>query len=529
MSKFEGKYSDAIGIDLGTTNCVVSILDSDGNPHNIPDEEGKEIIPSFIYFYEDEENNKIKYLVGNRAKAMMSEDPNNVVSSYKTYMGIKDTKTGKSPIIKTIKGKSLTAETCSTLMLAYLKDLAESYTGNKINKAVITVPAYFSEAQKSATMQSAKNAGLEVLKLINEPTAAAYYYNKELNKGENSKVVLAYDLGGGTFDLSLLNLERDENGIDTTSNVIDVSGDAKLGGDDIDRAIASFMNDCSLNSLLQNEESEKIIREAEDCKKYLTTEYFGGKKTVTYKPKNKELKQVTMKEFLNILEPFINRTMELTKAIVEDSNLKDDINDILLIGGSTRLPLIREKLIEYFDGRFDIKYFEDYIVAPDFAVAYGARVVMKNIIDNEDVQVSDVVSIPIHINTTEGLKTILDKGHPIPSTVRYTFYNTEDNQSFIDVNIYEGFGINADSPENTIIGTISIPVTPSPKGTIPVLTKMTINKDSLLSIEVRANGKREVLHIKRHFEDGVESVSTVLEQMSGKLNIDKDKLKSVKF
>lgn len=515
-NKYIGKYTGCIGIDLGTTNCVVTALDCDGQPVLIKDEDGQSIIPSFIYFYEDEDTHKIKYKIGNKAKDMMSICPNDVISSYKTFMGKRDKKTNSSPIIKVIKTKELTAETCSLLMLAYLKKIAEDFMQVKVDKAVITVPAYFSEAQKQATIFSAQNAGLQVLKLVNEPTAATYYYNKELKENEDNKIVLTFDLGGGTFDLSLLSLERDEDG-KPESNVIAVSGDANLGGDDIDKAIASFIAGKPIATIDDKEQVEKIIRIAEDCKKYLSIQYSEDEMDAVYKPSEKGLKSVKMKDFLNLIKPFVDRCLKLTKEIVMSNDLKDEIEDILLVGGSTRLPLIREGLIKIFDGRFNMDYFERYIVSPDFAVSYGARTVMKNILDEEDVNLSDIVPIPIHVETETGLETILKKGQPVPSIVRKAFLNSTDYQSSIKINIYEGFDILASN--NTLLGSVTIPIKPSLKNTIPVMVRIKVNKDFVLEVSIKVENKTKVLKIERHFNSNDTDVNDVLEEMSTEKDI----------
>lgn len=520
-NKLKNKYSGCIGIDLGTTNCVISYISNDDKLVLVRDEDDNILFPSFIHFFE--ENNKIKYIAGRRAMNIAKENPTDVISSYKVNMGIQDEETGKSPVLKTIKGKPLTAETCSMLMLSYLKKQAEKFIGEEIHSAVITVPAYFTEAQKQATIFSAKNAGLHVLRLVNEPTSATHYYNKELKTDENDKTILAFDLGGGTFDLSLISLERDEDNR-PQSNVLDTSGDTRLGGDNIDEALASYMLGKDLEELPLTEK-EILIREAEDCKKKLSDAYMENK-SVTYKPKNKEFKSVTVKQFLKILEPFIDRCIDLTKDIVSRNKMVDKIDEILLIGGSTRLPLIREKLVEFFNkDKFTMEYFDSYLLAPDYAVSYGAGHIIKNIMESEDIGIEDVVAIPIKIVTSDGLETIISNGQPIPTFVRRNYTNAYDYQDKVIIEIYEGFG-NSVKNGTTHLGSIEIPVEPSKKETIPILVSLKVNEDSVMEVTVQVANKRSKLTIHRHFDDNDTNINTILEDMS---SIKRKEFKNIKF
>lgn len=501
-----------IGIDLGTTYCSISYVGEDGEIHLVSDSDGNSLFPSFIHFVETDKG--VTFYAGIKGKEAVSKDPANVISSYKTYMGVQDPETGTSPVLKVIKGKDITAETCSMFMLKYLKTVAETFFGEEITHAVITVPAYFSEVQKQATIESAKNSGLVVLRLVSEPTAAAHFYNIGLNN-KDEFLTLAFDLGGGTFDLTIIEHIREVDG-SPTSSVIDTSGDMRLGGDDIDKALLHFMykKKKDISTLSQNI-FDKLQREAENAKKELSIAYNNKDMDFVYKPTSAYLKEVSIEEFLEIIRPFIDRCLKLTDELLTRNKLKDKIDEIVLVGGSTRLPLIREGLIELFNSpKFNENYFKDYLISPDYSVSKGAATLLNHLITGESGTIEDVVAKSLKLKTVEGIVTLVPKGQPLPTRMRKSYTNAHDDQTIISIDILEGSGV-AVGKGLEVLGTLNIPITKAKANTVNVLVTVEITESGVIEVSVQAKNKKNKLTISRHFDADVSGNNTVtfLEEM----------------
>ena len=480
-------YEGAIGIDLGTTNSVISAIDKDGNIQLIPNKEGNKLTPSFIWI--GEENKKLTAIVGDKAKQKMSSEPLNVLSSYKTHMGT-------SKVIKRLFNKDFTAIKCSALTLRYLKESAEEYLGQEVTKAVITVPAYFGENQKNATKEAARAIGLEVLRILDEPTAAAYHYLSD-NKFETPTNVLCYDLGGGTFDVSIISIKG------MYSRVLSKEGDHYLGGDNVDEAIAGYFLKDNFGMTLEEYKElnfvkyEVLIRQCEEAKiatskgeEYILHHEIDGKT---------ETEVFTKEKLIEILEPIINRTMSIVRTSIINSGLTiDEIHEVLLVGGSTRLPLIREKLIETIPkDKFDMNYFDTYQMNPDLCVGLGAGYYLKMILDkNEKRNAENIISKSIGLEVEEGIiDPIIKKGTQMPNSKTKIYANANDFDEYILLNIYEGDYLKKES--NTLLGTLKIDVKPAKKNTYHVEVNIKVNKDGVVEAYVIKDNVKSQIQIQR--------------------------------
>ena len=483
--------TEYIAIDLGTTNSVVGAIQDDGTEVIVKNLDGETSTPSFIWVKENKGTDTIDFIVGKKAKELMSEDPEDVLSSYKPSMGT-------NKIIKIVKRRSFTAKLCSAAVLQYLKRSAEADLNSIVTKAIITVPAYFDDKQKQETRAAATLAGLEVIQLVAEPTAAGFYYGK-IGKDKVDKNILAYDLGGGTFDVSILLAQADGDVI-----VQRVGGDKHLGGDDVDQALAKRIiekaseDNKELIEKIVNDTSlfERFIRRAEEAKITLSKAYREGKKqsrTTVNIPKNKlteefpETINVSLKEFLDVLKPFIDRTISITQDIVNQAGL--EIDEVLLIGGSTKLPLIREGLIDLLQNpKFDIEYFDDYLLDPDQSVALGAREILKDYLNNNEISITDAVSLPIGIEMATGeFKPIIGSGTPLPARGTYDFTNPDDNQRQLTFGIYEG--VSKLAKENHQLGEVAVEIKPSLRGKVKGLIKILVNREGLITAKVKIEDK----------------------------------------
>lgn len=342
-----GKY---VGIDLGTTFSAVSYIDEKGNPVVIPNSEGDNITPSVVLF------DKNKPIVGKVAKKKSVSNPKNYEAFVKRHMG------EKTYSFTTKDGESFRPEEISALILSRLKADAESFLGDTIEGAVITVPAYFADPQRQATKDAATAAGINVLDIINEPTAAAIAFgiSKNVNK---SQTVLIYDFGGGTFDVSILKIDRD------SIRVIATNGDHKLGGYDIDRAIYKYVCDLAKEDGFDIESdakaSQQLMMQAEDAKKELSV---SDSTEITIYVKGEEFSaELDRENFEDLIESIIDTTVSVMQRTLEEAELEySDIDKILLVGGSTRIPMIKEMIEE------ETEIVPSSEVHPDEAVAIGA-------------------------------------------------------------------------------------------------------------------------------------------------------------
>lgn len=471
--------SKVIGIDLGTTNSCVAVLEG-GEPVVIANAEGSRTTPSVVSIKQDGE-----ILVGELAKRQAITNPDRTVSSIKRHMG--------SSHKETIDGKGYTPQEISAMILQKLKQDAESYLGQKVDKAVITVPAYFNDSQRQATKDAGKIAGLEVLRIVNEPTAAALSYGLDKTDDHN---ILVYDLGGGTFDVSILEMG------DGFFEVKATSGDNNLGGDDFDQVIidylvAEFKKDTGIDLGNDRMALQRLKDAAEKAKKDLS-----GVLTTTISlpfitadatgPKHLEI-NLTRAKFEELSHHLVERTLGPTRRAMDDSGLSpDQIDKVILVGGSTRIPAVQEA-IKKLTGKEPYKG-----VNPDEVVALGAAVQAGVLTgDVKDVVLLDVTPLSLGIETAGGVFTkMIDRNTTIPTSKSQVFSTYADNQPSVEINVLQGERSMA--ADNKSLGRFILgDIPPAPRGIPQIEVTFDIDANGIVNVSAkdRGTGKQQQITI----------------------------------
>ena len=498
--------SKIIGIDLGTTNSCVAVLEA-GEPKVIPNPEGNRTTPSVVAFKNGER------IVGDAAKRQAITNPN-TVSSIKRLMGTSEK--------VEIEGKKYTPEEISAMILSYMKDYAESYLGEKVDKAVITVPAYFNDAQRQATKNAGKIAGLNVERIINEPTAAALAYG--LDKQEKNQTILVYDLGGGTFDVSILELG------DGVFEVKSTAGNNHLGGDDFDNKIMDYLIetfkkengvDLSKDKMAMQRLKELSEKAKKDLSSMTTTQISAPFISQSADgPLHLEM-TLTRAKFEELIHDLVMSTLEPVRKALKDADIKaKDLDKVIFVGGSTRVPLVYETV------KKELGMEPSREVNPDEVVALGASIqggVLTG--DVNDIVLLDVTPLSLGIETLGGVMTVLiPRNTTIPTSKSEVFSTAADNQPAVDVHVLQGERSMAS--DNKTLGRFQLSdIPPAPRGVPQIQVTFDIDANGIVNVTAKDLGtnKEQKITITSNTALSDEEIDRMMKEAEANKEADKKK------
>ncbi len=493
-----------IGIDLGTTNSCVSVMEG-SEPVVIQNSEGGRTTPSVVAFSKDGER-----LVGAPAKRQAITNPEKTISSIKRFMGRMFNEVAEESSqasYKVVKGEDGTArvevddrlyapQEISAMVLQKMKQTAEEYLGEKVTEAVVTVPAYFNDAQRKATQEAGKIAGLEIKRIINEPTAASLAYG--LDKKDDDQTIVVYDLGGGTFDVSILDLG------DGVFEVKSTSGDTHLGGDDFDQRVIKFLaEEFKKDEGIDLRKDPMAMQRLKDAAEKAKIELSSSQKTnvnlpfitaTDAGPKHLNI-DITRAKFEQLVDELVKKTIKPCEKALKDAGLKKgEVDQVILVGGSTRIPKIQEIVKEFF-GKDPSKG-----VNPDEVVAIGAAIqggVLTG--DVDDVVLLDVTPLTLGIETLGGVMTKLIEGNStIPTSKKETFSTAADNQSSVEIHILQGE--RAQAQDNRTLGRFHLDgIPPAPRGVPQIEVTFDIDANGVLNVSAKdkGTGKEQSIRIEQ--------------------------------